>query len=333
MLACVCGGLLFATSLVAPAAVGADEEPLLRQFQEQLNHQWFSLGALIQIVGSSGLRSEADRGFEIASLRVKLKGEFDEGYNYVIQVNLHKATTLLDARLSYEFAEGISLDMGAFKAPFSAEVLTSASAIDFVNRSVAASVLTPGRQIGVGVRGSAGGGVQYAAGVFNGNGVTANGNDDNDFLYVGRVGMARDAGPLHVQTGANATYETRTPAPGGPDDTDRRCGADIRAESDRVFVSGEFIYMEMEREVASKAATSDARGFHVTGGVRPSERTQVLLRLDGFSGYGVDEYNHVITAGLNFWPTSVTEFQVNLVVPTEGDFEDGRLLVNAQISF
>ncbi|NNE08958.1 MAG: hypothetical protein HKN20_10405 [Gemmatimonadetes bacterium] len=328
------GALIFGATVAPCPAVAAADEPLLQQFQEQLNHEWFTLGALLQFVGSSDFTEEGPRGFEIANLRVKLKGRFDSGYSYAFQLNLHKSSTLLDARMSYEFADGHYLDMGAFKAPFSAEALTSSSAIDFVNRSVVVNMLAPGRQIGVGVRGSGSGGMTYAGGVFNGNGVTANGNDDNEFQFVARTALERSAGSAKIVAGANASYEMMETAARFRNDIESETilGGDVRVEQDRFLVAGEYVFRM--QELMTGSTDPEAHGFHATGGFMSSERTQVLARFEGYTANRDDtDMVYYVTGGFNVWPTSVTEFQVNVVFPTEGDFEDGQLLVNAQVAF
>ncbi len=334
ILAVVCGVLIFGSAAVAPSpAAAAAEEPLLQQFQDQLNHDWFTLGALLQIVGTSDFREEGARGFEIANLRVKLNGRFDAGYSYMLQLNLHKEATLLDARMSYEFADGQYIDMGAYKSPFSSEALASASAIDFVNRSIVVNMLAPGRQIGFGVRGSGSGGMTYAAGVFNGNGVTANGNDDNEFQFVARTALKRTAGTAKVVAGANASYEMMETGAGfGDIESETILGGDVRVEIDRFLVAGEYLFRM--QELMSASTDPEAHGFHATGGFMSSERTQILARFEGYTANrDMIDMVYYVTGGFNFWPTTVTEFQVNLVFPTEGDFEDGQLLLNAQVAF
>ena len=41
----------------------------------------------------------------------------------------------------------------------------------------------------------------------------------------------------------------------------------------------------------------------------------------------------LLIAGLNVWPTRVTELQVNYVYRTQESLENSQLLVNAQVSF
>ena len=88
-----------------------------------------------------------------------------------------------------------NVKVGQFKAPFGLEQLTSDTRLFTNERSLVTSALTPERQIGVQVWGEPLASVlpeqkdliTYYAGVFNGTGRNITVNDNNEFMYAGRV--------------------------------------------------------------------------------------------------------------------------------------------------
>lgn len=82
----------------------------------------------------------------------------------------------------YRITPDFSIKAGLFKSPFSYEFLTGSASIDFVNRSTVVNQLAPNRQIGFQLGGNfSGGKLRYKAGVFNGNGLGINQNNDDQF--------------------------------------------------------------------------------------------------------------------------------------------------------
>ena len=82
------------------------------------------------------------------------------------------AEHLKDLFAELRVAKAFRVRGGHFKVPFSPEFLTSASRIDFIERSLAVTNLGPGREWGLMARGEAAK-LQYYAGVFKGDGRTA----------------------------------------------------------------------------------------------------------------------------------------------------------------
>lgn len=88
-----------------------------------------------------------------------------------------------------------NVKVGQFKAPFGLEQLTSDTKLFTPERSLVTSALTPERQIGVQVWGKPLAAVlpeqkdllTYYAGIFNGTGRNITVNDNNEFMYAGRL--------------------------------------------------------------------------------------------------------------------------------------------------
>ena len=85
--------------------------------------------------------------------------------------------------------------MGQYKAPFGLEQLTPDTTLYTIERTLPTGAITPERQIGVQLWGKPFASMwpeksrllTYYAGIFNGNGRNTTINDNNNFMYVGRL--------------------------------------------------------------------------------------------------------------------------------------------------
>lgn len=329
----------------ASALDGQDEEPLFEQLSATFKKEYLSFGALLQTVGDFQIdRSfSGNNGFSIANFRLSVAGELDQGFGYFLQANFVSSTSILDASMYYKPSDDLAVEIGLFKAPFSKEFLTLAASIDFVNRSQVVSALAPGRQIGVQITGwLAQRFIRYSFGLFNGNGFAANNNDDNNFLYAGRVtifpGISNEAGATEkAEFGLNiAVSEDENTTLGGGFLSDFSgvrflLGGDFRWSQDHWLLAGEAIYARLNPDFGT---TTHPFGFHATVGFMLRPKTQVVLRWDGLEADGIRADSHLIIVGLNHWPTQATEFQVNYIIPTsDGGIDNNQVLINAQLGF
>jgi hypothetical protein len=143
--------------LLLPSPVMAADEPLWDELKRRIKSPVFNIGALIQVVGSY----ENDRpipprnGFVLANSRLRVNGELDGNWGYYVQFSLTKAPAFLDANIHLApWGPWADFKAGAFKTPFSAEFLISASKTDFVNRAQVVTALSAGRQVGFQCSGS-----------------------------------------------------------------------------------------------------------------------------------------------------------------------------------
>jgi len=94
----------------------------------------------------------------------------------------------------HQFPEA-QIKVGQWKAPFGLEQITPDTKLFMIERSLPTGALTPERQVGVQLWGKPFANVwpdqkdlvTYYAGIFNGNGRNVNTNDNNNFMYVGRL--------------------------------------------------------------------------------------------------------------------------------------------------
>jgi hypothetical protein len=330
-----------ATLLFAIPATAQDEtatEPLFDKLEQTVKSDVFNVGLVLQTVGdlawSRDVTTPGRNGFSIPAARVRLSGALDYGFDYMVQTDVTRSTVLLDLRLSYHLTRRLTLDAGLFKAPFSAEFLIPLPSIDFVNRSQAVATLRPGRQLGVSLRGNtADSKLDYRVGVFNGNGGTLSGNDNNGLMLVARAATYPGVTEGSLEVGINFAYNEDNTGTLVGDRT--LLGADVRREWEAWLVSGEFVWSNVDPVAGPER---NPFGYHVTVGymIEPG-RHQILGRWDSLDldvGPSTADQNYVIL-GYNFWPSRAFELQINYLIPTADDAEvgDQQILVNFQVAF
>lgn len=323
----------------------AQEEPSWDEFQKNFKKDYFSVGGLLQVVGDGQLERSfpGNTGFNISNMRLLLYGEFDKGFGYFFQTNFIGTTSILDAKMYYRISPSLIIDVGQFKSPFGAEFLIYAGSIDFVNRSQAVSLLVPGRQIGVQLRGWLTPDVlHYSAGLFNGNSFSNNSNDNNDFLYAARLALYPQKSNSsnstnHLEFGFNLAYsnDERATLLGGivPNFNGSRTlvGGDFRWTNSSLLLSSEIIYSSLDFPNGSE---NNPWGLHLTGGYMLNEKSQLLLRWESMTFDVNTLETDFLIFGYNLWPTQATEIQINYIIDTDNSaIKHHQLLVNAQVGF
>ncbi len=341
ILTIITAGWLILSSPQTSAAQNPDnDEPRFKQLTETFKKEYLSIGFLLQTVGDFQPERSfvGNNGFNVANLRLKISGELDRGFGYFLQTNFVRSPAILDARMYLRVSPRFIIDVGQFKAPFSKEFLTSAGAIDFVNRAQVVTALSPARQIGVQATAWLKPEVtSLAVGVFNGNGFGRNNNDNNHFLYSARLSTfpSRNDEKSRLEIGVNVAVSaddgvSLTGLTNHFAGTRFLLGADFRWARDRLLLSSEVIYADLD---ADFGANRNPFGFYVTGGYMITGQSQLLLRGDFFETDGFQDDTHLIIFGYNLWPTQATELQVNFILPTDRDIENLQLLINAQFAF
>ncbi len=310
----------------------AQDEPVLDALRSKLKSDAFSVGVLAQVGGTLQFDPEqATNGFAIRVARLSFRGNLDGGFNYFMQTEFVSSTTLLDARLGYQFNDRVGLHAGLFKAPFSGGFLVSAARIDFVNRSLL-TTLVPRRQVGVTVHGTNASRVlAYTVGIFNGNGRTLGGNDNNSMMYVGRVVVSP---PVEGRLDIGANFSYSEDGAGEARTTWRRVGGDLRYTRDQLLFSGEVVYTDNDPESAF-AAGNNPFGYHVTLGYMIEQNVQqVLLRFEGLQLDlpGVD-FRDQLVLGYNYWATRAFLLQLNYLLPVNNaDLKNHAIIAKFQVN-
>lgn len=334
---------LILTAGFSESSAQSGEKTKAKELKQKLKKDYFSVGSLIQTVFDyqPERRPGQNNGFTLANARFQVYGEISEDFGYQLQANLIKSPAILDGNIYYRVTPGVRAKAGLFKSPFSAEYLTGAASIDFVNRSRVVGELAPKRQIGVQVDGSiAEGSFRYKAGVFNGEGFGSNANADNNFLYAGRIEShfrfhhIRDD---RLIVGLNLAYEQKEVGrPGsirsGFEGKQMLVGGDTRLTLGELMLAGEVIY---SRLASDPGVESHPFGYYATAGYFVASNTQVLIRWDRFDADGMNmaDDSESVIAGLNYFPTSFSEVQINYSIPAGQGISYSQLLVNLQINF
>jgi phosphate-selective porin OprO/OprP len=169
----------------------------------------FEDGDVSAFEGRFGLNALKDR-FRLRRARINLTGEFAEQFDFKIEGDFGQSDGISSGRTAFSatdifvnwhrFPEA-QIKLGQWKAPFGLEQITPDTKLFMIERSLPTGALTPERQIGVQLWGKPFANIwpeqkdllTYYAGIFNGNGRNVTNNDNNNFMYVGRLELM----PLH----------------------------------------------------------------------------------------------------------------------------------------
>ncbi len=175
------------------------------------------IGGLVQFQGEFGDAGDAryspDNNDRLLLRRVRLgvSGEFLEDFDFKVEAEYAGASiALTDGFINWHRHEAANLKFGQFKTPFGYEFLASDSKLASIERSFGTDALTLNRQVGVQASGEfLKHRLNYATGLFNGNGANSKTNDNDNFTYVGRIAGTPWEGrlfdtPAKWTVGANA---------------------------------------------------------------------------------------------------------------------------------
>lgn len=163
----------------------------------------FEGGDVQAFEGRFGSQDLKDR-FRLRRARINMTGEYAEQFDFKIEGDFALSDGLSSNRLGFEATDIFAnwhaypeaqIKIGQYKAPFGLEQLTPDTLLYVIERSLPTGALTPERQIGIQVWGKPFTNLwpeqkdllAYYAGVFNGDGRNVSVNDNNSFMYVGRV--------------------------------------------------------------------------------------------------------------------------------------------------
>ncbi|PYJ23378.1 MAG: hypothetical protein DME99_02970 [Verrucomicrobia bacterium] len=163
----------------------------------------FEDGDVSAFEGRFGETALKDR-FRLRRARINLTGDFAEQFDFKIEGDFGQGDGLNSNRTAFSATDifvnwhqypEAQVKVGQWKAPFGLEQLTPDTALYFAERSLPTGAITPDRQIGAQLWGKPFAGVwpeqkdllTYYAGIFNGNGRNVSVNDNNNFMYVGRL--------------------------------------------------------------------------------------------------------------------------------------------------
>jgi phosphate-selective porin OprO and OprP len=162
--------------------------------------------------GSTALKER----FRLRRARINLTGDFAEQFDFKIEGDFENSDGISSSRTAFsgtdifvnwhQFPEA-QIKVGQWKAPFGLEQITPDQYLIIIERSLPTGAITPERQIGVQLWGKPFTNVwpdekdllTYYAGIFNGNGRNSTINDNNNFMYVGRLELQPFKGKIFGQ--------------------------------------------------------------------------------------------------------------------------------------
>lgn len=315
----------------------------IEELRAKLKSETFNLSSIILFQGDFAFDKDAaagSRGFDVPQARFKVNGKLDGGFTYKIYVDVADQFTLLDAEIGYMLNENNQVIIGAQKPGISKEFLTAPQTIDFYRRTFAVVALTQERDFGIRFAGDLSENVNYSLGIFNGNGL--NRNNDNNFYYAGRLGYTsetQDAG--YFEGGLNFSYGelSNSSIAGGilPNiDGDRiTYGGDLRFENNDLILATEVLGADLE--YAGFTESDNIFGFHVTGGYKIDQNSTVLARFETLQsdllGAGVDQDR--ILLGYTGEPTPQTRYRINYLLPVNdgSEFIDHGIVFTMSLDF
>ena len=165
--------------------------------------------------GRFGQTALKDR-FRLRRARINLTGDFAENFDFKVEGDFETSDGLSSNRTAFEatdifvnyhqFPEA-QIKVGQWKAPYGLEQLTPDTSLLLIERSLPTGAITPDRQVGAQIWGKPFTNIRpeqkdlltYYAGIFNGNGRNVSINDNNNFMYVGRLELMPFKGKIFGQ--------------------------------------------------------------------------------------------------------------------------------------
>jgi phosphate-selective porin OprO and OprP len=165
--------------------------------------------------GRFGQTALKDR-FRLRRARINLTGDFAENFDFKVEGDFEQSDGISSNRTDFsatdifvnwhQFPEA-QIKVGQWKAPFGLEQLTPDTTLLLAERSLPTGAITPDRQVGAQLWGKPFTNIwpaqkdllTYYAGIFNGNGRNVTVNDNNNFMYVGRLELMPFKGKIFGQ--------------------------------------------------------------------------------------------------------------------------------------
>ncbi len=154
-----------------------------------------------------------------------LEGTLFHHLEFKLQADFAKGQGVLnDAYMDFVLSDGLKVRAGKFKSPIGLERLMSGGVLPIMERSLA-SQLIPNRDLGIMLHGEPwNGGLEYAAGLFNGvpDGASGDADQDQHKDFIGRLflhpfSFQPTEPPADLGIGIAASIGSRTGTAGGPE--------------------------------------------------------------------------------------------------------------------
>jgi phosphate-selective porin OprO and OprP len=175
----------------------------------------FEDGDVSAFEGRFGQTAIKDR-FRLRRARINLTGDFAEQFDFKMEGDFGQsdgtsgnrtAFSATDIWVNWHQFPAAQVKVGQYKAPFGLEQLTPDTTLLTIERTLPTGAITPDRQIGVELWGKPFTNIwpeqkdllTYYAGIFNGNGRNITVNDNNNFMFAGRLELQPFKGKIAGQ--------------------------------------------------------------------------------------------------------------------------------------
>jgi phosphate-selective porin len=175
----------------------------------------FEDGDVSAFEGRFGQTAIQDR-FRLRRARINLTGDFAEQFDFKMEGDFGQsdgtsgnrtAFSATDIWVNWHQFPAAQVKVGQYKAPFGLEQLTPDTTLLTIERTLPTGAITPDRQIGVELWGKPFTNIwpeqkdllTYYAGIFNGNGRNITVNDNNNFMFAGRLELQPFKGKIAGQ--------------------------------------------------------------------------------------------------------------------------------------
>lgn len=328
--------LLFTFGMFIPRyAQSQDSEPLTEQMRDLLKSDPFNVSLLLQSTANFSLKDDNFNGgknFGLGATRLKLSGKADGGYDYNLQLDFRRSTSVFDASIGYRYSDGFRLEAGLQKPDIGLDLQPNPGNTDFINRARLIGVILNRRELGVSASGRFDQ-FDYTVSVFNGTGRSLS-NDDN-FMFAAKGAFTVDLendGSLYIGVNGALNGTEGENISGLITQGDRLIyGAFVDYKSDSWFGAAELLMTTFESNQLSDDET--ITGAYVTFGNNVTQKDQLLARWDYISYDIVDDSSNLFILGWNHQATSVISFQVNALAQFDDNEEYFGLSGNFQYQF
>ncbi len=295
--------------------------------------------------------------FKVAKGRLRWSGfMYSPKFVYVIQLEVadpnsadgSKDTSLKDFAIDIQHYENVKVRMGQFKVPFNRQQMTFFADLQFVDTSLASKKFNANqinaRDVGIMMRGAHDEGkLQYFVGVFNGNGINQEqDNDTSQYLTVGRI-VFNPLGEMSISESDLANTEKPLFSVGAGYAYDAGSNEGVANQGSAQTLAIEFAYKHQGKSVQGEYyfrdddRNADADGAYIQGGVFVvSEKIEIAARYSHFSPDIANSDVEEITAGFNvFFAGHRRKLQVEIsnISNDVDNTDDQRIRTQYQISF
>jgi len=344
----------------------------------------YEAGDVFAFEGRFGSAAIDDR-FRIRRARINVTGDFAEHFDFKLEGEFEQSDVTLTVRNAngqtiasnstrtafgaqdifinwHQFPE-FQIKAGQYKAPFGLEQLTPDTKLFLTERSQVTSALTPERQVGVMVWGKPFASIfpeqkdllTYSAGMFNGNGRNNAVNDNDEYMYAGRIELQPWKGKvadqdLWLRLGANALSSRdasgtvlspvgtlRVNSDGSlssftaPSAAEREAyGVDATFHWGPFDLIGEYLSESFEGRTVNGVVPTftdfNAEGYYVQGSYfLVPKKLQVVTKYEHFNpGQIIDDNLDSITGGVNYYIHGDDVKLMANYIHTWSNFRDAR---------